>query len=80
MPEKEIIEVKGEVIEALPNALFKILLDSGQQILGHLSGKMRIHYIRLVLGDKVLVEMTPYDLSKGRVVRRLDRNESKTIR
>jgi len=81
MPEeKEIIEVKGEVIEALPNALFKILLESGQQILGHLSGKMRIHYIRLVPGDKVLVEMTPYDLSKGRIIRRLDQNESKTIR
>jgi len=71
MPEKEVIEVKGEVIEALPNALFKILLESGQQILGHLSGKMRINYIRLVPGDKVLVEMTPYDLSKGRIVRRL---------
>jgi translation initiation factor IF-1 len=80
MPEKEIVEAKGEVIEALPNALFKILLDSGQQIIGHLSGKMRIHYIRLVPGDKVLVEMTPYDLSKGRVIRRLDQNESKTIR
>jgi translation initiation factor IF-1 len=80
MPEKEVIEVRGEVIEALPNALFKILLESGQQILGHLSGKMRIHYIRLVPGDKVLVEMTPYDLSKGRIIRRLDQNESKTIR
>lgn len=72
MPEKDIIEFEGEVTEALPNALFKIHLDSGQEIMGHLSGKMRMHYIRLVEGDRVLVEMTPYDLSKGRIKRRLD--------
>jgi len=72
MPDKDIIEFEGEVVEALPNALFKIKLDSGQEIMGHLSGKMRMHYIRLVEGDRVLVEMTPYDLSKGRVKRRLD--------
>jgi translation initiation factor IF-1 len=72
MPEKDIIEFEGEVTEALPNALFKIRLDSGQEIMGHLSGKMRMHYIRLVEGDRVLVEMTPYDLSKGRIKRRLD--------
>jgi translation initiation factor IF-1 len=72
MPDKDIIEFEGEVIEALPNALFKIQLDSGQEIMGHLSGKMRMHYIRLVEGDRVLVEMTPYDLSKGRIKRRLD--------
>jgi translation initiation factor IF-1 len=72
MPDKDIIEFEGEVIEALPNALFKIKLDSGQEIMGHLSGKMRMHYIRLVEGDRVLVEMTPYDLSKGRIKRRLD--------
>lgn len=72
MPDKDIIEFEGEVTEALPNALFKIHLDSGQEIMGHLSGKMRMHYIRLVEGDRVLVEMTPYDLSKGRIKRRLD--------
>ena len=72
MPEKDIIEFEGEVTEALPNALFKIHLDSGQEIMGHLSGKMRMHYIRIVEGDRVLVEMTPYDLSKGRIKRRLD--------
>jgi len=72
MPDKDIIEFEGEVTEALPNALFKIQLDSGQEIIGHLSGKMRMHYIRLVEGDRVLVEMTPYDLSKGRIKRRLD--------
>ncbi|MCX6809434.1 MAG: translation initiation factor IF-1 [Candidatus Berkelbacteria bacterium] len=81
MPDKEVIEVEGEVNEALPNALFKISLDSGQEILGHLSGKMRIHYIRLVPGDRVIVEFTPYDLTKGRIIKRLDRNrnESKTV-
>jgi len=72
MPEKDIIEFEGEVTEALPNALFKIKLDSGQEVIGHLSGKMRMHYIRLVEGDRVLLEMTPYDLTKGRITRRLD--------
>lgn len=73
MPEeKEVIELEGEIVEALPNALFKIKLDSGQEILGHLSGKMRIHYIRIVGGDRVKVQMTPYDLTKGRIVKRLD--------
>lgn len=65
------IELEGEVIEALPNALFKINLDSGQEIIGHLSGKMRIHYIKVVVGDRVKVQMTPYDLTKGRIVARL---------
>ncbi|MFH1855517.1 MAG: translation initiation factor IF-1 [bacterium] len=73
MPDKDIIEFEGEVIEALPNALFKIALDSGQEIMGHLSGKMRMHYIKLVEGDRVLVEMTPYDLTKGRIKRRIDK-------
>jgi translation initiation factor IF-1 len=65
------IELEGEVIEALPNALFKIHLESGQEIIGHLSGKMRIHYIKVVVGDRVKVQMTPYDLSKGRIIARL---------
>jgi len=65
------IEFEGEVVEALPNALFKIRLETGQDIIGHLSGKMRIHYIKVVAGDRVKVQMTPYDLSKGRVVTRL---------
>ncbi len=71
MPNNDLIEIEGEIIEALPNALFKLKLDSGQEIIGHLSGKMRIHYIRVVPGDRVKVEMTPYDLSKGRIVTRL---------
>ena len=66
---REILE--AEVIEALPNALFKLRLESGQEIIGHLSGKMRIHYIRVVPGDRVKVQMTPYDLSKGRIITRL---------
>ncbi len=73
MPDKDIIEFEGEVIEALPNALFKIVLDTGQEIIGHLSGKMRMHYIKLVEGDRVIVEMTPYDLTKGRIKRRIDK-------
>lgn len=71
MPSNDTIVIEGVVEEALPNALFKIKLDSGQSILGHLSGKMRIHYIRVVAGDRVKVEMTPYDLTKGRIVTRL---------
>lgn len=69
--EKETIEVEGTVEEALPNALFRVLLDSGQGIIGHLSGKMRIHHIRVVPGDRVKIEMTPYDLTKGRIKLRL---------
>jgi len=68
--EKDIIELEGEVTEALPNAIFKVKLDPGQEILGHLSGKMRIHYIRVVPGDRVKVQMTPYDLTKGRITLR----------
>jgi len=71
MPSDDVIETEGMVTEALPNALFKIQLESGQEIVGHLSGKMRIHYIRVVPGDKVKVQMTPYDLTKGRIVQRL---------
>ncbi|MBU1145969.1 translation initiation factor IF-1 [Patescibacteria group bacterium] len=67
---KEFIEVNGTVEELLPAATFKIKLEDGHTILGHLSGKMRLHKIRLLPGDKVKVEMTPYDLTKGRVVYR----------
>lgn len=79
MPDSSIIETEGLITEALPNALFRIKLDSGQEILGHLSGKMRMHYIKVVSGDRVIVQMTPYDLSKGRIVKRLNPNESKSI-
>jgi translation initiation factor IF-1 len=79
MPDSNNIEVEGLITEALPNALFRIKLDSGQEILGHLSGKMRMHYIKVVSGDRVIVQMTPYDLSKGRIVKRLNPNESKSV-
>ena len=64
---KEIIETNGEVIEALPNAVFKVRLENGSEILAHISGKIRLNYIKILPGDKVLIEMSPYDLSKGRI-------------
>jgi len=64
------IEVKGKVIEPLPNAMFRIELDNGHRILGHVSGKMRMHFIRILPGDKVLVQISPYDLTRGRIVYR----------
>jgi len=67
---KDFIEVKGTVLELLPAATFKIRLENGHEILGHLSGKMRMYKIRILPGDEVKVEMTPYDLTKGRVVYR----------
>ncbi len=70
MPKEDNIEVEGEVIEALPNAMFKVKLDSGQEILAYVSGKMRMHFIRILPGDRVLVEMSPYDLTKGRITYR----------
>ncbi len=69
--QKEVIKLTGKVLEALPNAQFKIELENGHSIIGHISGKMRKHYIRLVPGDKVEVELTPYDLTKGRITFRL---------
>ena len=71
MAKEEAIEVEGIVKESLPNTMFRVELQNGHVILAHLSGKMRKHYIRLVPGDKVEVELTPYDLSKGRIAFRL---------
>ena len=71
MAEKEVLEVEGKVIETLPNAMFRVELDSGIVILCHISGRMRLNYIRMLPGDRVLVEMTPYDLTKGRIKKRL---------
>jgi translation initiation factor IF-1 len=67
---KEVIEVEGTVLETLPNAMFRVELENGHVILAHISGKMRMHYIRILPGDKVTVEMTPYDLTKGRITYR----------
>lgn len=69
-PKEEGIQVEGTVLETLPNAMFKVQLDNGHEVLAHISGKMRMHYIRILPGDKVLVELSPYDLTRGRVVYR----------
>jgi translation initiation factor IF-1 len=70
-PTKEgVIEVEGTVIEPLPNALFRVQLENGHEVLAHIAGKLRMHYIRIIPGDRVTLEMTPYDLSKGRITYR----------
>lgn len=68
---KQVIEQEGIVTEALPSAMFKVKLDTGQEIITHISGKIRLNYIKIMPGDRVIVEMTPYDLSKGRIIKRL---------
>jgi len=70
MPKQPAIRQDGEVLEALPNAQFRVRLENGHEILGLLSGKMRMHYIKILPGDKVTMELSPYDLSKGRIVYR----------
>ena len=70
MPKEEAIEVEGTVVETLPNAMFRVQLDNGHKILAHISGKMRMHFIRILPGDKVTVELSPYDLSRGRITYR----------
>ena len=68
MSKEDVIEMQGEVIENLPNAMFRIKLENDHVLLGHISGKMRMHYIRILPGDKVTVEMTPYDLTRARII------------
>ena len=68
MEKEDVIEMLGEVVENLPNATFRVKLENGHVVLGHISGKMRMHYIRILPGDKVTVQLTPYDLTKGRIV------------
>jgi len=70
MPKKDTIEVEGTVVESLPNAMFRVELPNGHRVLAHVSGKIRVHYIRILPGDKVLVELSPYDLSRGRITYR----------
>ena len=67
MAKDDVLELEGTVIEALPNAMFKVELENGHRILAHISGKLRMHFIRILPGDKVTVEMSPYDLTKGRI-------------
>lgn len=70
MPRKDAIRVEGKVVELLPNTMFRVELPNGHRILAHISGKMRLHFIRILPGDKVIVEMSPYDLTKGRITYR----------
>ncbi|OGF73687.1 translation initiation factor IF-1 [Candidatus Giovannonibacteria bacterium RIFCSPHIGHO2_02_FULL_46_20] len=62
---------EGQIIEALPSAMFRVLLDDGSEIIGHLAGKMRLHYIKVLVGDRVVMEFSPYDEKRGRIIRRL---------
>ena len=70
MPKDDVIQMAGEIVENLPNAMFRVKLENGHVVLGHISGKMRMHYIKLLPGDKVKLEMSPYDLSKARITYR----------
>ncbi|MCC7077473.1 MAG: translation initiation factor IF-1 [Acidimicrobiia bacterium] len=67
---EDTLEIEGTVVEPLPNAMFRVELQNGHRVLAHISGKMRMHYIRILPGDRVLVEMSPYDLSRGRIIYR----------
>lgn len=70
MPKEEPIEVEGKVVETLPNAMFRVELENGHRVLAHVSGKMRMHFIKILPGDKVIVELSPYDLTRGRITYR----------
>lgn len=67
MAKEELIQVEGKVLETLPNAMFRVELDNGHKVLAHVSGKMRMHFIRILPGDRVTVELSPYDLTRGRI-------------
>lgn len=71
MPKEDAIELEGTVVEPLPNAMFRVELDNGHKVLAHISGKMRMNYIRILQGDRVKVELSPYDLSRGRITFRV---------
>ena len=68
MAKDDVIEVEGTVVEPLPNAMFRVELENGHKVLAHISGKMRMHYIKILPGDKVTVDLTPYDLSRARII------------
>jgi translation initiation factor IF-1 len=69
-PKEEAIVAEGEIVETLPNAMFRVKLENGHIVLAHVSGKMRMYFIRIVPGDKVTVELSPYDLTRGRIIKR----------
>ena len=68
MSKSDVIEVEGKVVDTLPNAMFKVELENGHQVLGHISGKLRMNFIKILPGDKVTIELSPYDLTKGRII------------
>ena len=68
MSKADVIEVEGTILEKLPNAMFQVQLENGHQVLAHISGKLRMNFIRILPGDKVTIEMSPYDLTKGRII------------
>lgn len=71
MAKEDVIEIEGTIVEVLPNAVFRVELQTGNRILAHLAGKMRLRYIKIVQGDRVMVELSPYDLTRGRITQRL---------
>lgn len=71
MPKEDIIQVEGEIVETLPNAMFRVKIEGGHIVLAHVSGKMRMHFIKILAGDKVRLELSSYDLTRGRITRRL---------
>lgn len=75
MPKEDTILLEGRVVEALPNAMFRVELETGGKVLAHISGKMRMHYIRILPGDTVVVELSPYDLTRGRIIYRGTKKE-----
>lgn len=70
MPKEDVLEVEGTVVEPLPNAMFRVELENGHRVLAHVSGRIRMHFIRILPGDRVTVELSPYDLTRGRIVYR----------
>ncbi len=71
MPKEDIIQVEGEIVETLPNAMFRVKIEGGHIVLAHVSGKMRMHFIKILAGDRVRLELSSYDLTRGRITRRL---------
>jgi len=71
MPKEDLIQVEGEIVETLPNAMFRVKIEGGHIVLAHVSGKMRMHFIKILAGDRVRLELSSYDLTRGRITRRL---------
>jgi len=71
MPKEDIIQIEGEIVETLPNAMFRVKIEGGHIVLAHVSGKMRMHFIKILAGDRVRLELSSYDLTRGRITRRL---------